>query len=113
MRVTVQIRIEGTTSRPLTVPLHTIDRRCDQVQDVGLVLGDAKSILGKLQQTLVRQQLESYLAERRACPHCQRPRAIKGDHPLRFRTAFGISTCAAPVGTGVTAKNPGRPRSAR
>jgi hypothetical protein len=89
MRVTVQIRIEGTTSRPITVPLHTIDRRCDQVQDVGLALGEAKSILGKLQQTLVGQQLEGYLAERRACPHCQRPRAIKGYHPLRFRTAFG------------------------
>ena len=89
MTVTVQIRIQGATSHPFTMPLHTIDRSCVQVQDVGLALGEAKSILGKLQQTIVRQQLESYLAERRACPHCQRPRAIKGYHPLRFRTAFG------------------------
>jgi hypothetical protein len=89
MRVTVQIRIEGAASRPFTVPLHTIDGPCDQVQDVGLALGDAKAILGKLQQTLVRQQLECYLADRRACPQCGEPRAIKGYHPLRFRTAFG------------------------
>ncbi|MDM0022171.1 hypothetical protein [Variovorax saccharolyticus] len=85
MRVIVQICIEGAASHPFTVPLHSTDCRCDQVQDVGLSLGDAKSILGKIQQAFVRQQLESYLAERRACPHCQRPRAIKGYHPLRFQ----------------------------
>lgn len=96
MRVTVQIRIEGTASSPITVPLHTIDRPCDQVQEVGLALGDAKSILGKLQQTLVRQQLEHYLADRRACPHCGRPRTIKGYHPLRFRTAFGDIALRSP-----------------
>ena len=96
MRVTVQIRIEGAGSRPFTVPLHAIDRPCDQVQDVGLALGDAKSILGELQQELVHQQLESYLAERRACPHCGRPRAIKGYHPLRFRTAFGDIALRSP-----------------
>jgi hypothetical protein len=33
MRVTVQIRIEGAESSPVTVPLHTIDHPCDQLQD--------------------------------------------------------------------------------
>ncbi|MDM0118013.1 ISKra4 family transposase [Variovorax sp. J22R133] len=89
MRVTVQVCIERAGSRPVTLPLHSIDRPCEQVQDVGLALGDAKTILGKLQQTLVQEQLDSYLSDRRACPHCLRPRAIKGYHPLRFRTAFG------------------------
>lgn len=88
MKVTVQICIEGAASRPFTVPIHTIDCPCDRVQDVGLALGDAKSILGKLQQTLVREQLALYLTDHRACPQCGRPRAIKGYHPLRFRTAF-------------------------
>ncbi|MEJ8826888.1 ISKra4 family transposase [Variovorax humicola] len=89
MKVTVQIRIEGAGSRPFTLPIHAIDRPCEQVQDVGLALGDAKSMLGQLQQTLVREQLERYLTDHRACPTCGRPRAIKGYHPLRFRTAFG------------------------
>lgn len=57
---------------------------------------EAKSILGKLQQTLVHQQLESYLAGRRGCPHCGRPRAIKGYHPLRLRTAFGDIALRSP-----------------
>ena len=78
------------------MPLQAIDRPCDQVQDVGLALGEAKSILGKLQQTLVPQQLESYLAGRRGCPHCGRPRAIKGYHPLRLRTAFGDIALRSP-----------------
>ncbi|MDM0022157.1 hypothetical protein [Variovorax saccharolyticus] len=96
MRVIVQIRIEGAESRPVTVPLHTIDHPCDLLQDVGLGLGDAKSNLGKLQQTLVRQQLERYLADRRGCAHCGRPRAIKGYHPLRFRTANGDIALRSP-----------------
>ncbi|MDM0085645.1 hypothetical protein QTI17_34200 [Variovorax sp. J31P179] len=53
MRAIVQIRIEGAASRPFTVPLHTIDRRCDQVQNVGLALGDTKTILATLQQAFV------------------------------------------------------------
>ena len=111
MRVIVQIRIEGAAARPVTVPLHTVDRACGQVQDVGLVLGDAKSILGKLQQTLVRQQLECYLADRRACPQCGKPRAIKGYHPLPSAPPSGISHCTVPVGTAVTANNAGGQRS--
>ena len=107
MRVTVQIRIEGAASRPFTVPLHIVDRACDQVQDVGLLFGDAKSILGKLQQALVQKQLDCYLSDRRACPHCGRPRAVKGYHPLR------LSTFAAPVGAAADASTPERLRSAR
>ena len=75
MKVTIQIRVEVAAARPVTVPLHIIDRACDQVQDVGLVFGDAKSILGKLQQALVQKQLDCYLSDRRACPHCGTPRA--------------------------------------
>ncbi|MEJ8852924.1 ISKra4 family transposase, partial [Variovorax rhizosphaerae] len=96
MRVTVQIRVEGAASGSFTVPLHAIDRPCGQVQDVGLSFGEAKSLLGELQKALVRQQLELYLAERRTCPHCSEPRAIKGYHPLRFRTAFGDIALRSP-----------------
>ena len=96
MKMTVLICIEGTTSDPITVPIHTIDRPCDQVQDVGLALDEAKSILGKLQQTLVNTQLEQYLGRARACPGCAKPRAVKGYHPVCFRTAFGDLTLRGP-----------------
>ncbi|MDM0030470.1 hypothetical protein [Variovorax saccharolyticus] len=59
------------------------------MQNVGLALGDAKTILATLQQAFVQEQLDGYLPDRRACPHCAKPRAVKGYHPLRFRTAFG------------------------
>jgi hypothetical protein len=108
MKVTIQIRIEGSAARAVTVPLHIIDGACDQVQDVGLVFGDAKSILGKLQQALVQKQLDGYLSDRRACPHCGTPRAIKGYHPLRFRTAFGdIDFSQPPLAPLPLRANPG------
>jgi hypothetical protein len=50
------------------VPIHIIYRACDLVQEVGLALGEAKSILGQLQQTLVREQLEHYLTDRTSDP---------------------------------------------
>ena len=53
---------------------------------------EAKAILSGLQEQLVRQQLAEYLHEHRSCPGCHRLRAIKGYHPLRFRSALGRFT---------------------
>ena len=50
---------------------------------------EAKAILSGLQEQLVRQQLAEYLRDHRSCPCCHRVRAVKGYHPLRFRSAFG------------------------
>jgi hypothetical protein len=52
-------------------------------------LDEAKKILHGLQEHFVRQQLGGYLDAHRPCPDCHRLRAIKGYHPLRFRSAFG------------------------
>jgi hypothetical protein len=52
-------------------------------------LDEAKAILHGLQEQLIRQQLVGYLDAHRPCPCCHRLRAIKGYHPLRFRSAFG------------------------
>jgi hypothetical protein len=68
---------------------QTIERSCDRIEDVGLRLGEAKEILRGLQEQLVRHQLAGHLERHRPCPCCNRPRTIKGYHPLRFRSAFG------------------------
>ncbi|MDM0053785.1 hypothetical protein [Variovorax sp. J22R115] len=65
MKFTVQVRIEDSGAQPLTLPIHTSDRPCAQVQDVGLAFEDAKTILAQLQQALVRAQLERYLIDHR------------------------------------------------
>jgi hypothetical protein len=96
MKITIQVLIEGADALPLTVSIHTIDRLCERIEDVGLQTVEAKSILRGLEQNVVRHQLAKYLADKRRCPHCQRSRAIKGYHPLRFRSAYGDVSLRSP-----------------
>jgi hypothetical protein len=96
MKFTVQVLIEAANALPLTVPIQTIERPCESIEEVGLQTAEAKSILQGLQENLVRQQLAEFLAAERPCPHCQRSRAIKGYHPLRFRSAYGDVSLRSP-----------------
>jgi len=89
MKFTIQVVIESPDALPLSVPIQTIERACDTVEDVGLRLQEAEAILSGLQEQLVRQQLAEYLDGHRPCPSCHRARTIKGYHPLRFRSAYG------------------------
>ena len=89
MKFTIRVLIESPDALPLSVPIQTIERSCDRIEDVGLRLEEAKAILSGLQEHLVRQQLADHLQRHRPCPCCHRPRTIKGYHPLRFRSAFG------------------------
>lgn len=89
MKFTIQVLIESPDALPLSVPIQTIERSCERVEDVGLRLEEVKAILSGLQEQLVRQQLAEYLHDHRSCPCCHRLRPIKGYHPLRFRSAFG------------------------
>ena len=89
MKFTIQVLIEAADALPLTVPIQIIDRPCESIEEVGLHTAEAKSILKGLEENVVRQQLAEFLATKRSCPRCQRSRAIKGYHPLRFRSAYG------------------------
>jgi hypothetical protein len=89
MKFTIQVLIESPNALPLSVPIQTIERSCERVEDVGLRLDEAKAALQGLQEQLIRQQLAGYLKAHRPCPCCGRLRTIKGYHPLRFRSAFG------------------------
>ena len=61
MKFTIQALIETPDGLPLTVLVQTIERSCDRIEDVGLRLEEAKSILTRLQDQLVRQQLAEHL----------------------------------------------------
>src|ERR1019366_8751123 len=89
MKFTIQVLIESPDALPLSVPIQTLERSCERVEDVGLRLEEAKAVLHGLQEQLVGQQLAGYLDAHRPCPGCHRLRVIQGYHPLRFRSAFG------------------------
>src|SRR5271166_5184716 len=86
MKFTIQVLIESPDALALSIPVQTIERSCDRIEDVGLRLGEAKKILSGLQDQLVRQQLADHLQKYRPCACCRRPRTIKGYHRLRFRS---------------------------
>ncbi len=60
---------------------------------------------------MIQKQAAEYLNERRACPHCQRNRRIKGKQTIQYRTLFGIIPvegfrvyrCASLMSYGLTA----------
>jgi Plasmid pRiA4b ORF-3-like protein len=96
MKFTIQVLIESPDAPPLGIPIQTIERSCDRIEDVGLRLAEAKAILSGLQGQLVSQQLADHLRRQRPCPCCHRPRTIKGYHPLRFRSPFGDMELRSP-----------------
>jgi hypothetical protein len=80
MKFTIQVLVESPDALPLGIPIQTIERSCEHVEDVGLRLEEAKAILSGLQEQLVRQQLAGYLNDHRRCPCCHRLRVLKGYH---------------------------------
>jgi hypothetical protein len=57
MKFTIQVLIESPGAVPLSVPIQTVDRPCERVEDVGLRLEEAKAVLQGLQEQLIRQQV--------------------------------------------------------
>lgn len=45
MKFTIQVLIESPGAMPLSVPIQTVDRPCERVEDVGLRLKEAKAVL--------------------------------------------------------------------
>lgn len=74
----------------------SVTRDALSAENLGLSLADAKTLLHRLQERLVNQQIDAYLHEQRGCPRCGRPRPLKGHHTLVIRTLFGKLTLPSP-----------------
>jgi hypothetical protein len=96
VKFTIQMLIEESDQLPLSIPIQTIERSCERIEDVGLHVAEAKGLLGTLQEHIVRSQLHQLLETRRPCGFCHHPRALKGYHSLQFRTAFGDVALKSP-----------------
>jgi hypothetical protein len=54
MRFTIQVLVEFAGAVPFSVPIQTVDRPCERVEDVDLRLEEAKTVLQSLQEQLIR-----------------------------------------------------------
>ena len=88
------IRLEAKTGwgEVETVEVASIARPvlAATADDVGLSLAEAKSLLGRLQQAMVRGQMAEYLHCRRVCPDCLT------FQPVKDRDGGGCRPCLVP-----------------
>ncbi len=94
------IRLEAKTGwgEMETVELVTITRPvlAATADDVGLSLAEAKSLIARLQDAMVRGQVAEYLQCRRMCPNCLTFQPVKDRRQRRLQTLFGTVDVEAP-----------------
>jgi hypothetical protein len=73
-----------------------LEKACQQIEQVGLTLAEAKTLLTALQQRIVERQVAAFLSVHRHCQACGQVLRMKGHHSRTFRTLFGTITCTSP-----------------
>ena len=98
MRVRVQLIIENDEDSPLAVhEVAHLERADDMgIDTLGLHLAEAKDLLQKVQDVVVAEQVRKCLAERVACPECDRARRHKDVDTIVVRTLFGTLHLRSP-----------------
>ena len=79
MRWTVRLEARTDTGEVETTELVTIGRPVvgGTLAELGLALSEAKSVLAKLQASMVQSQVADYAACHRVCPQCRAPQPLK------------------------------------
>ena len=97
MRIEIQLRIVGDDNSLISADevLH-FDKSDDRGEAIGLSFGDAKAVLGAIQERVVTAQAASFLARHRCCSGCGRALLSKGPGRIQFRTAFGTLPLNSP-----------------
>jgi len=79
MRLTVQVVIESDVGEPEVVEeVVTLTRGALRVEELGLTIAEAKTMLQGVQQALVTYQAAEALAAHAHCPDCGRAHSQKG-----------------------------------
>src|SRR3954451_9945793 len=95
MRVQIQLRIVTDDDTVLSEDvIACFDKGDDQLEEVGLSLEQAKTMLAGAQTSLVAAQAASFLARHRDCEQCGRH--LQSSCRLLFRTAFGTVPLVSP-----------------
>jgi hypothetical protein len=96
MKVTIQVVIERDDEPPIVDEIACLERERLVPDTLGLTLTEAKTVLAQLQDTLVKQQVATFVAQQQICPHCGARRPRKGHHPIVVRSLFGRLTLSSP-----------------
>jgi hypothetical protein len=78
------------------IDIAVFDKACEQVEQLGLTLAEAKALLQATQQALLEQQATTFLRAHAACPCCSKQLGRKGQHSITYRTLFGNAKLVSP-----------------
>ena len=73
----------------------TLMKDSQRIEHLGLALAEAKQLLTLIQQHLLAQQIDAFLAAHSCCEGCGALK-VKGDQTRTFRTLFGTFTLSSP-----------------
>ena len=97
MRVKLQLVMCGDDGCEETVTdLITLKKDSTRIEHLGLSLKEAKQLLHAIQQRVLQQQVEAFLAGFLTCADCGALLKAKGSHTRTFRTLFGTFKLASP-----------------
>ena len=97
MKMIVQLVVGEDDGREETITdVVILEKTCQQLEQGGLTLAEAKTLLQTLQQHLVERQATACVAMRTHCQACGASLPTKGHHALTFRTLFGTIRLTSP-----------------
>lgn len=96
VRIIVETTFENGTTRTRRLGRLSRPFRSTQPEGFGLLLEDARSMLGQLQQAILLDQIEEISEASRVCPDCNKIRAIHDYRPRVLDTLFGRFHVKAP-----------------
>jgi len=98
MQGTVRLEARTSAGEVKTTELVTFSRPVvvSTLAEAGLVLAEAKSLLAKLQASMLCGQVAEYAAHRRVCPAYGMLQPLKDRRTRRLQTLFGTVEVEAP-----------------
>jgi hypothetical protein len=98
MRWNIIVECVEEDGRRSTITLGTIERLAASTtaENLGVNLEESKRIANRLQDTVVKQQLQEHCEQRRKCPTCGKKRPVKDFRRRRLDTVLGTVRLRVP-----------------
>jgi hypothetical protein len=97
MKIKVQLVVcDDDGHEETATDVVVLKKACQQLEQVGLSLAEAKSLLAALQKQIVERQAAAFLATGTHCQTWGIPLRTKGSHTSTFRTLFGTLRLRSP-----------------
>jgi len=98
MRWNIIMECVGEDGKQYAITLGTIERLAGSTtaENLGVNLQESKQIVNRLQETVVKRQLQEHCEHRRKCPTCGRPRPVKDYRRHRVDAVQGTVSLRVP-----------------